>query len=151
MAGKTFILGGGVTGLAVGYVSGNTIFEAFPNGGGICSSYYLGRQSHERTFIRTSKEEDYRFEIGGSHWIFGGDPAVLAFLRSLAPMDTHQRSSAVFFPNQVWMVPYPIQNHLSYLPDLIADKALQEIKTSLKKSSITLEEWLRNNFGETLF
>ena len=31
--------------------------------------------------------EAYRFEIGGRHWIFGGDPVVLRFLGGVAPIE----------------------------------------------------------------
>ena len=37
----SYILGGGITGLAAGLSSGLPVLEAAPEPGGICSSYYV--------------------------------------------------------------------------------------------------------------
>src|SRR5271157_1710 len=82
------ILGGGMTGLAAGWASGSPVYEAEEAPGGICSSYYVRPGSRERLHDSPQDGEAYRFEIGGGHWIFGGDPAVLRFIRRLAPVKT---------------------------------------------------------------
>ena len=46
--GQSFILGGGMTGLAAGYVSGLPVYEATQEPGGICCSYYVRPNSTER-------------------------------------------------------------------------------------------------------
>ncbi len=72
---QTLILGAGVTGLAAGYASGLPVYEAASAPGGICSSYYVRPGSTQRLSQAPADGEAYRFEIGGGHWIFGGDPA----------------------------------------------------------------------------
>jgi protoporphyrinogen oxidase len=94
--------------------------------------------------------EAYRFEIGGGHWIFGGDPVVLRFIRSLGPVRSYKRRSSVFFSEQNLYVPYPLQNHLGYLGREIATKALTEIVDLPKGNPYTMSDWLKQNFGQTL-
>ena len=121
------ILGGGVTGLAAGWASGMPVYEAEPTLGGICSSYYIRPGTQIRLPQAPEDGEAYRFELGGGHWIFGGDPAVLRFINKLAPVKTYQRISSVFFPRQRLYVPYPLQNHLGHLSKDIRTRALQEM------------------------
>jgi len=136
-ANKTIILGAGVSGLAAGIKTSAPIYEANSYPGGVCRSYL---------------KNGYRFEVGGGHWIFGSDRATLSFINSLSPLKYYQRNSAVFFPKKNLYVPYPFQNHLSFLPKKIVQKAIKEIdkgKTSLLKKS-TFKDWLEINFGQTL-
>jgi protoporphyrinogen oxidase len=143
------ILGGGMTGLAAGMASGWPIYEAGETPGGICSSYYVTPQGQK--LIHSPEDgEVYRFEIGGGHWIFGGDPAILRLIRSLAPVKQYQRSSAVFFPDGERYVPYPLQNHLSYLPEDVKLKALSEMLKAPKGTARTMADWLEQSFGPTL-
>jgi protoporphyrinogen oxidase len=146
---RTCVLGGGMTGLAVGLASGWQIYEAQEAPGGICSSYYVTPQGSK---LETSPEdgEAYRFEIGGGHWIFGGDPSVLRLIRSITPVKQYQRSSAVFFPAEGRCVPYPLQNHLSYLPEEVRLRALTEMLTMPKGNPRTMADWLEQSFGPTL-
>jgi protoporphyrinogen oxidase len=145
------ILGAGVTGLAAGVVSGLPIYEAEASPGGICSSYYLRPGDSKRLLDPPADGEAYRFEIGGGHWIFGADQGVLEFIRPLSPLKTYERLSAVYFPDQDSYVPYPIQNHLSFLPPDLAQKALAEIMHGGQEPIITLSDWLLRNFGKTLY
>src|SRR5579872_4039216 len=147
--GKTWILGGGMTGLAAGMASGWPVFEACETPGGICSSYYVTPKGQKK---ETSPEdgEAYRFEIGGGHWIFGGDPAIIRLIRSITPVKEYSRSSAVFFPADNAFVPYPLQNNLSYLPEDIRLKALTEMLTSPKGQPRTMSDWINQSFGPTL-
>jgi protoporphyrinogen oxidase len=144
------ILGGGMTGLAAGWASGLPVYEAEEAPGGICSSYYMRPGTHERLHRPPPDEEAYRFEIGGGHWIFGGDPSVLRLIRKLAPAGVYQRKSSVFFPDQSLYVPYPLQNHLGYLNQDLRTKALAEILTTPKGKFRTMAEWMAQSFGPTL-
>lgn len=147
---NTIILGAGVTGLAAGLSSKCPVFEALNNPGGICGSYYIKPQDSLRQINSPDDEEAYRFEYGGGHWIFGGDSAVLQFMRSLTPFKSYNRSSSVYFHDQNLYIPYPLQNHLSYLDKDIAAKALTEITSAVFNQPKTLEDWLYQNFGKTL-
>jgi len=68
---ETIILGGGMTGLAAGYVSNIRVFEAELVPGGICSSYYIKPNESRLYYKEPEDKEAYRFEIGVGHWIFG--------------------------------------------------------------------------------
>ncbi len=147
------ILGAGMTGLAAGYVSGADVYEATENPGGICSSYYVRPGSERKLASIQNDEEAYRFEIGGGHWIFGGDPLVLRFIRSLTPVKSYMRRSSVYFPDRDLFVPYPIQNHLRFLGQKITAQVLQEItvETQSYDQIATMDKWLKANFGPTLY
>jgi protoporphyrinogen oxidase len=141
---NTVVLGAGVTGLAAG-LSAN-----LNNPGGICASYYIKSLDNQRFTNCPDNGEAYRFEYGGGHWIFGGDTAVLQFMRSLTSFKSYKRSSAVYFPEQELYVPYPLQNNLIYLGKDIASQAISEISSGAKTHPTTLEDWLYQNFGKTL-
>lgn len=145
-----FILGAGMTGLGAAWPSGFPVFEAEQSPGGICSSYYVRPGSSERLHSAPDDGEAYRFEVGGGHWIFGGDPAALRFLRSLTPMKSYDRISSVYFRSKDLYVPYALQNHLGYLGKEIASKALAEIATAPKTRPAVMADWLRESFGMTL-
>lgn len=135
---QVIILGAGVTGLAAGIRTGYPIYEANHFPGGLCYSY---------------QKKGYRFEFGGGRWLFGGDRLTFNFINSLSPLKTYQRNSAVFFPENDYYIPYPLQNHLSFLPPGLAEKAQLEIKQNVSKTfspNTTLAHWLEKNFGRTL-
>jgi len=147
------ILGAGMTGLAAGLVSGLPILEASEFPGGICSSYYLRPNSSQRLHVAPRDGNAYRFEIGGGHWIFGGDPVVLRLVRSLVEVRTYVRKSTVYFPDRELVVPYPIQNHLRYFGTDLAVRALREMTEALSavsRTRRTMADWLRESFGPTL-
>ena len=147
---KNIIIGGGVTGLAAGLKSGLKVYEAQDVPGGICSSYYLRAGSDNPQYVSPEDEDVYRFEIGGGHWIFGGDPKILDYIKSLSPVKEYGRKSSVYFPDKDLYVPYPIQNNLSYLGKDIAAKVISEIENKTEAIPNTMEEWLEKSFGKTL-
>jgi protoporphyrinogen oxidase len=147
---EVLVLGGGMTGLAAGFASHAPVFEADAAAGGICSSYYVRPNSTQRLRVSPEDGEAYRFEFGGGHWIFGGDPVLTRFLRSLTPVKSYPRLSSVFFPERDLYVPYPLQNHLSYLPREFQVKALTEMLTGPKGNPKTMTDSLRQSFGTTL-
>ncbi len=147
------ILGAGMTGLAAGWASGLPVYEAEQSPGGICSSYYVRPGTEERLHEAPADGEAYRFEIGGGHWIFGGDPLVLEFIQLLCPVQQYRRKSAVFFPDKRLAVPYPIQNSLKNLDLQTAQAALCEMADAALRPQavVTMADWLRNSFGRTLY
>lgn len=151
MKNKTIILGAGVTGLSAGYASGLTVYEGANFAGGLCSSYYLYPGSTQRWYHQIKKDECYRFEIGGGHWIFGADATILEYINRFCVTKQYIRNSAVYFPDMDLYVPFPLQNHLSFLPQEIAKKALAEIINSdCSKTVLTMRDWLEIYFGKTL-
>lgn len=150
MKNRVCILGAGATGLAVGMESGFPVFEASDTPGGICSSYYMSRDGVSVSHIRRPDEEDYRFEIGGGHWIFGGDDDTIRFMESLVPMKKYLRKSSVWLSKRDIRVPFPIQYHLSRLPASIRDKAFAELLSTGNGKASVLKEFVSARFGPTL-
>ncbi len=152
MSDEVLILGAGMTGLGAGDARGAPRVEARERPGGICSSYYLRPGSRERLPSPPEDGEAYRFEIGGGHWIFGGDPLVHRLIRSLVPVKTYVRSSAVYLPDEDRLAPYPIQNHLRALGPERAARCLEEIAglAARKPPVSTLADWLQASFGPSL-
>ncbi len=146
---KTVVLGGGITGLVLGSEKGYPVYEKNPFPGGICASYYMGKDGKKHSY-RISPDT-YRFEIGGGHWIFGVDDRTIEFLRRFSRFKKYSRKSAVFIPKLDKFIPYPLQYNLSFLPAEIRGKIIAEIE-SLNPAGIpkTLSEWLEKNFGHTL-
>ena len=146
------ILGAGVTGLTAGITTGEEIYEAKEIAGGICASYYVDL-NNRKNFFRAD-EASYRFEIGGGHWIFGVDNEIYNFLSHFTKLKGYFRNSLVYLPDFDLFVPYPIQNHLYYLPEKLRKKILSEIldlkNRNIDKNFNTMEEWLLENFGKTL-
>jgi protoporphyrinogen oxidase len=146
--GNIFIIGAGFTGLGAGLASGFKIFEASDKPGGICASY---------------QKEGFHFEIGGGHWIWSFDKLIFDLINKFSRCKRYIRKSAVFFAGNLdqtkelkyKFVDYPIQNNLYALGNKIASQAVKEILLNSKNShipdGITMSEWLKLNFGETLF
>jgi hypothetical protein len=125
------------------------VFEAAEVPGGICSSYYLRPGHPTRLQEAPADGEAYRFEIGGGHWIFGGDPVVLRMIERLAPTRRYTRRSSVFLPGRDLYVPYPFQDHLRRLPAELITPALAEIAAP-GRAVQTMKDWLQSSFGPTL-
>jgi protoporphyrinogen oxidase len=137
---RTIVLGAGMTGIAAGRASDSVVYEACDRPGGLCASYYLA--------------PGYRFEIGGGHWIFGGDPSIRRLMRSAVQMKAYRRRSAVYFSKQQRYVPYPLQNNLHHLEPAIAHQATAEMEDAAKREPVrparSMKEWLAERFGPTL-
>lgn len=148
----TVILGAGVTGLAAGFASGLPVYEAREVAGGICSSYYIKKTGDKKNQNPPKDGEAYHFEIGGGHWIFGGDPAVVKLINDLSPCKTYTRNASIYLPDEKLFIPYPIQNHLRFLKTEIKEKALGEMTANAREERkiTTMAEWLEWSFGKTL-
>jgi protoporphyrinogen oxidase len=143
------ILGAGVAGLAAGITAGSPVFEAAGSPGGICRSYYMRPGSSRRLDRPPSDGEAYRFELGGGHWIFGGDDDVLQFIERMSPTKRYVRRSAVRLQRGALSVPYPLQNHLDVLGVELAAQARAEMASS-PSGAATMRDWLSEVFGPTL-
>ncbi len=121
--------------------SGAPVYEAAPGPGGICSSYYVRPGETRRLDRRPADGGAYRFEIGGGHWIFGGDPAVLDLIEELAPTGRHQRRASARFADGT-TVPYPVQDHAHRVPPGTGRHPAAEPGT--------MQAWLLERFGPEL-
>ena len=147
---RAVVLGAGVSGLAAGMVSGAQVFEAESIPGGLCASYYMRPGSAERHFGGAPRAGDYyRFEPGGGHWIFGGEPSTLEMIQGYAHCRRISRRSSVFLHGSNRYIPYPIQENLRYLGAEQATRALAEIRVG-NASGRTMQEWLAARFGSSL-
>ena len=140
------VLGAGVTGLAAGLASGGTVLEAAPGPGGICSSYYVRPGSGTRLDRRPADGDAYRFEVGGGHWIFGGDAEVLDLVERLAPTRAHVRQAEVHLPSAGARVPCPIQAHVAEA----APHLLDPVATLADAPEGTMAAWLAERFDPAL-
>jgi len=145
----SFVLGGGVSGLAAGMASGFTVLEAAETPGGICASYYLRPGSATRLSEPPADQEAFRFELGGGHWIFGADAEVLSLLNGFCPLATYRRKATAFFPARRLHVPYPIQHHAEQLGAGMAERVLEETARA-GDAADTLRQWLEISFGPSL-
>jgi protoporphyrinogen oxidase len=148
----TTVLGAGVTGLAVAMASGARVLEQDPVPGGICRSYYCRPGDLVPSDRPPAGDDAYRFEVGGGHWVFGGDEAVLDLLDELAPLDRHERRAAVHLGAIGRKVPYPLQHHAALLGEAIAHQVAAELAaiTPPGGEDATLRAWLERSFGRTL-
>jgi protoporphyrinogen oxidase len=133
-----------MTGLAAGITSGFRVLERLDHPGGICASY---------------ERDGYRFELGGGHWIFGGDPVVTRLLAGASELRSYRRRSAVLFLGgrevtrdlRSRLVPYPIQDNLFALPKELREAALAEILNPDRDGPAdTMAGWMEQQFGPTL-
>jgi len=145
----SFILGGGVSGLAAGMESGFTVLEAEETPGGICASYYLRPGRATRLSEPPEDQEAFRFELGGGHWIFGADAEVLSLLNGFCPLAMYRRKATAFFPARGLHVPYPIQNHAEQFGAGMAARVLEETARA-RSAADTLRQWLEISFGPSL-
>lgn len=150
MSDGVFILGAGVTGVAASLASGLKAFESAQTPGGICTSYYLHEGESTRRHQRAPAEDDFRFETGGGHWIFGGSSASLAVLAAVTRLKVYERISAVYLPQLDLYVPYPLQYHLHKLPEELRRDALEEILNPPPGQPKTMSDMLLKVFGRTL-
>ena len=122
---KTLVLGGGFTGLAAGITSGGTVYEALHVPGGLGASY---------------QKQGYSFEVGGGHWLFGGDPSIVGFIEVLTPTKKYRRKSSVYFPDTGERFPYPLQSN-------------PQFAALVKRSgspAVTMKDWFHKHFGPEL-
>lgn len=127
---KTIVLGAGFTGLAAGIQTGATVYEAAESPGGLGTTY---------------EKDDYKFEIGGGHWLFGGDPAIKGFIKSHCEVKTYTRKSSVFFPNSEVFYSYPLQAAEQF-------QHMMETETGGEYGlpDVTMKDRFRRQFGESL-
>jgi protoporphyrinogen oxidase len=153
------VIGGGVSGLFCGFLTGAPIYEQNAYPGGLLASYCFNPYTGEKSHCKKREEEAVLFEIGGGHWLWGIDnnEDIYNILRRFSDFKRYLRRSSVYLTDYDLFVPYPLQYHIRHLPRDLRDKTLEDIITSRKESrnidynKLTFAEFLRRAFGETLY
>lgn len=147
MGGEIYILGGGIAGLTLGHRLKKPVFEAEYSAGGLCQSYFV-KPGAQRKFEKSPPEKpSYRFELGGGHWIFGSDRAIIRWIDKITPLKAYKKKSAVFFIKNGLKVPFPVQHHMHKF-DRSFNKHVKKYQRSSKPAS--MREWLLDEFGDWL-
>ena len=135
------ILGGGLTGLTIGYLlkKQNIDFELLEKNnecGGLC---------------RTIQEDGFTFDIAGGHIIFSRDKEILEFM--LNSLDDNivkiKRNTKILYKD--YFVKYPFENGLSNLPKEENFECLNEFVKTLNQKYDTpknFNEWIYQTFGK---
>lgn len=142
---KTAILGGGLTGLALGYLLKQKnidieILEKEPECGGL---------------MRTLKHEGFTFDYCGSHIIFSKDKEILDFMLNLLGKNKikRRRNTKILYKGR--LVKYPFENGLADLPKeenfrclySFIQNLIKKEKGELEKPS-NLKDWFSYTFGD---
>ena len=142
---KTAILGGGLTGLTIGYLLHKKeiefeIIEKEPECGGL---------------MKTLQENGFTFDYGGSHIIFSIDNEPLNFMLNVLGVNKvrNKRNTKILYNGHY--VKYPFENGLAGLPKQDNFECTYNfIKTLIKKERgdinppKNLKEWCIYTFGE---
>jgi len=159
MRNRLVIVGGGITGLFAGIITGAPIYEKNSYPGGLLSSYCININTGEKKHCKHREEDDVLFELGGGHWLWGLDKNAIIHraLTRFSGFKRYQRRSAVYLTDYDLFVPYPLQYHIGHLPKDLRDAALEDIIIARKNSKLfdnhklTFAEFLKLSFGETLY
>jgi protoporphyrinogen oxidase len=130
------IIGAGISGLtAARYLEQDfTLLEKENYIGGLATQY---------------QANGYWFDFSGHYFHFKDKPEIHTIVENIRPFKKFSRESKTFVLNR--FVPFPLQFHLSYLPVALRNRVLKEILDSPFTSAENLFDFLKVNFGKTLF
>ena len=130
------IIGAGITGLSVAGALKKSwmILEKESYWGGLCTQYKTG---------------NHWFDFSGHYFHFKGKDKIKKKLDRHAPFIQYKKRSKTLVCNR--MVPFPLQFHLSYLPRSLGRQILNEILSGSRHSAGSLSDFLKANFGHSLF
>jgi protoporphyrinogen oxidase len=143
---KTAILGGGLTGLTLGY---------FLNQKGINFEILEKEEKECGGLMRTLQEDGFTFDYGGSHIIFSKDKEVLEFMVNLLGDNKikNRRNTKILYKGR--LVKYPFENGLADLPKEDNFECLHQfIQNLIKKEKgelskpTNLKEWFYYTFSK---
>jgi protoporphyrinogen oxidase len=144
---KTAILGGGLTGLTLGYLmkQQGKDFEI------------LERDQECGGLMKTLEHNGFTFDYCGSHVIFSKDTEVLDFMLNLLGKNKvrNRRNTKILYKGR--LVKYPFENGLSDLPKkenfeclyYFIQNMVKKERGELEKPS-NLKEWFSYTFGEAI-
>lgn len=139
------ILGGGLTGLTLGYLLSKKEIEfEILEKGSICGG-----------LMRTLQENNFTFDYGGSHIIFSKDKEVLKFMLNCLGDNKikNMRNTKILYKGHY--IKYPFENGLHDLPKgdnfeclyYFIQNLIKKEKGELKRPT-NLKEWFYSTFGE---
>jgi protoporphyrinogen oxidase len=148
----TIILGAGMSGLGAALALRAPVYEAESRPGGVCHSFYVDEHGSPRDPARQDVSDCFRFEPAGGHWLFGAEGAASSRLSRFARFKSYTRRAAAFFPEQDWLIPFPIQEHLHGFDTALKKRILGELlaEDTNDDTPRTLQRWLLRHFGPTL-
>lgn len=150
---ETLVLGAGFCGLGAGIGSGALVLEAGDRAGGVCHSYHMTEDGRRLAGACPDADATFRFEPAGGHWLFGARADTLQRLSRYGRFLRMERRAAVFLPDTLGWVPYPLQEHLHCLPAPMRRRALDELdhpEGPRRAEGLTFKDWLQRHFGPTL-
>lgn len=155
------VLGGGLSGLTIGYLTRAPIFEKNSYPGGILASYCFDPRTGKKEHCKSRRDNCALFEVGGGHWLWGlrENECAYGLLSKFTSFRKYTRKSSVYLTDFDMFVPYPIQYNLRYLPKDIREKALEDLICSRKESlenisdkqELSFDKFLNISFGKTLY
>ena len=149
----TVILGAGMSGLGAALSLQAPAYEARLRPGGLCHSYYLDDAGMMRDPSIEDVSDCFRFELAGGHWLFGLNGAARRRLGRFERFRRYVRRSAVYFPSDGRIVPFPLQDNLYYLDVPLRARILEEILANPSDEGppcVSFKDWLLAQFGPTL-
>jgi len=142
---KIAVLGGGLTGLTLGYLLDQERIEF----------EILEKEEECGGLMRTLQEDGFTFDYGGSHIIFSKNKEILDFMLNLLPKNIirNRRNTKVLYKGRY--VKYPFENGLAFLPkqenfecvSSFIQNLINKEKGGLRKPS-NLKEWIYYTFGK---
>jgi protoporphyrinogen oxidase len=140
---KIGILGGGLTGLTLGYLLDKRGIEF----------EILEKNQRLGGLMRSAQENGFTFDIGGSHIIFSRDKKILNFMVKLLSKNIirQKRNTKIFLKGRY--IKYPFENGLSDLPTEDNIKCLTDflaVQTKDKAPIKTFRDWIYTTFGKSM-
>lgn len=129
---------------------------------GVLLSYFQSRRglrvicidkSSPGGLLRSVSVNGFVIDIGGSHIIFSKNPSILNTMLDFLNGDAVHHYRKAFITLEHGLVPYPLENNLSYLPLDERYEALVDFLEALYSRDVewrpgNLHEWIRGVFGK---
>jgi protoporphyrinogen oxidase len=109
----------------------------------------LEKENHTGGLATRYRADGYWFDFAGHYFHFKDKPDIQALVEKVCHFKKYNRDSKTFVMNR--LIPFPLQFHLSYLPAVVRKQIVTEIMENDFTPSDNLHDFLRINFGRTLF
>jgi len=134
---QTLIIGAGISGITVAKHTNKRVKIIEKNSyiGGLSSQY---------------SENGFNFDFGGHYFHFNNKERIKDYVKKYSVFNRYVKNSKVFLMNK--FIPFPIQFHLSFLPQLIREQVFNEMMKHKENYNDfdNLDEYLLRIFGNRL-